>query len=637
MRILYFFILSMGFVSATQAQEPIYNYTFTGGFQEWTPQSIECGGETSEEAQWMWVDDGVIDQGSYSDFGLMNSRTPDSGIVMLNSDFLDNNGLDDNLGGGDCPAPQIAELISPTMDFSGEDSVILSFNQLYHRFIGYYKGDFDESGETATYVLISNDGGSTFDTIAVNTNVNTYRSTRNYHAELTLDITEQAAGQPEVIIKFLWKGDYYVWALDDVRLYGGRKDDLEISAFKYPASNFETPKDQIIHDTLRFVADVVNLGHQTIDSAYLYLLVRGNDDDDESEYFQDSVLIEDMAPNDTMEVSLPNYFVAENLTTGSYAFIYRLRNTKRPTEVNLANNVRAEVFLVSENTFRKTDRGDGFGFEYLDDVIFGNYYEIDENFQGRILLDNINFSAFPKAGTTLEGKEVIVYLLKIDDDIAEDLSDWNITERTDNGKSIAGIASYTFTAEDDMISDPLHRFEATEFLNLENPDLPVVLEPGSRYIAAVEYTGAALDVIHNLSERITYYPALGSDQFNTMLYDAADQRWYTGGYSDGIVAIVGMDVTIEMTPTEDLLTNEEVRIFPNPTSDMIRVRMKLERPQDVSVYLTDVAGKLIDMTSRSNFVHGSIEMNVQVVPSGTYFLNVTSADGIRTAKISVVH
>lgn len=639
MRLFYIFFLCLGFISGIDAQDPIYNYTFTGGFQGWTTQSIECGGQSSDEAQWMWIDDGVIDQGYYVNYGLMNSRTADSGIVILNSDFLDNNGLEDNIGGGDCPAPQIAELTSPMLDFSDEDSVYLSFNQLYYRFVGYYNNLINDRDETATYLLTSNDGGASFDTLALNEDVNTFRATQNYDAEITLDLSDNLAGHSEVVVKFFWKGDYYLWAIDDVRFYGGRKDDLDIIAFKYPVSNFETPAAQIMHDTLRFIADVVNLGNQTVDSAYLFITVRGNSENDRSEYFLDSILIEDMAPHDTMEVSLPNYFVAENLTEGAYAFIYRLRNTKRPTEVNLANNVRADGFLVSENHFRKTDRGDGFGYQFASGAIFGNYYQIHENFQERLLLDKINFSTFAIGNNSLEGKEVIVYLLKIDDDIADDLSDMNQTEPTQNGKTIVGVGSYVFTANDAAQTDPSVRFEAMEFANLggDDPEAPIVLEAGGRYIAAVEYTGNSSDLVHNIGERITYYPSLGADQFNTMIYDYETQQWYTEGIGSGLVAAIGMSVVVEMTPTEELLTNEEVRVFPNPTSDYIRVEMNLQRPQGVNIYLTDVSGKLINMTNRSNFANGSIEIDVQAVPAGTYFLNITSEAGIRTEKISVVH
>lgn len=638
MKLHYLFYFFLGMVTTIHAQDPIYDFTFTGGFQGWTPNSVECEGMESDKAMWLWVDDGIIDQGAYSNYGLMNSRTPESGVVVLNSDFLDNNGLDDNIGQGDCPSPQIAELISPSLDFSNEDSVFLSFNQLYYRFIGYrIAGGEDEADKTATYVEISNNGGSDWAEIPVNEKLRTYRATQNYKGELTLDISQYAAGESDVMVKFRWKGDYYFWALDDVRLYGGRKDDLEVAAFKYPVSNFETPKEQIKHDTLRFVADVVNLGSQPVDSAYLYVILQGNDDNNRGEYFRDSLLIQDMMTNDTMEVELPNYFTTETLNPGAYAFVYRLRNTKRPVEVNLANNIRADVFLISEDTFRKSDRGDGRGFRFEKESIIGNYYEINENFDEQILLDHISFSAFPTGSDKLAGKEVVAYLLKIDDDVAADLSDWNFTDPTSNKKTIEGIGSYIFTAADDEATDPNHRFIISDFVNVNNPESPIVLEPGSRYIAAIEYGSAALDIIHNLSERIIYYPtAFGSEQFSTMVYDGTDNRWYINGFGSGFVAVIGLGIDIEMTPTENLLSDTEVKIFPNPTSDFIQVRMNLDRPQKVNVFLSDVSGRMINMTDRSRFISGTIQVDVQSIPAGTYFLNVTSEEGRRTEKISVI-
>src|SRR5699024_5160301 len=153
---------------------------------------------------------------------------------------------------------------------------------------------------------------------------------------------------------------------------------------------------------------------------------------------------------------------------------------KRPVEVNMANNVRADLLLVSEDKFRKTDRGEGFGYVLQNDYIIGNYYKINENIQERLILDNINFSAFGMVGEPMAGKEVVAYLLKIDDNVKEDLSDWNINEATSNKKSIVAIGSYTFSRQDDEPGLPVdHRFEVTELLDIESSSDQVILEPGA--------------------------------------------------------------------------------------------------------------------------------------------------------------
>src|SRR5690625_7564125 len=103
-----------------------------------------------------------------------------------------------------------------------------------------------------------------------------------------------------------------------------------------------------------------------------------------------------------------------------------------------------------------------------------------------MILDNINFSAFGKNGQPLVGKEVVVCRLKIDDDVDENLENWNFTEDLSNKKSMAAIGTYAFSSKDD---DPNRGLEA-RFIVDEAGDADVtdelVLEPGGRYIALIE-------------------------------------------------------------------------------------------------------------------------------------------------------
>src|SRR5690625_5505169 len=85
MKIFYPFLFLSFFVFTGNSQTPLYNYDFEGGFQGWISNSLECGGSASDKAEWIWVDNGRI-EGALSNFGLMDSRTPENGIVILNSD-----------------------------------------------------------------------------------------------------------------------------------------------------------------------------------------------------------------------------------------------------------------------------------------------------------------------------------------------------------------------------------------------------------------------------------------------------------------------------------------------------------------------------------------------------------------------
>ena len=346
-------------------------------------------------------------------------------------------------------------------------------------------------------------------------------------------------------------------------------------------------------------------------------------------------MIQNLTFNDTVEVQLPNYFVPENFEPGSYAFIYRLVNVKRPEEVNMANNVRADVMIVSENRFRKTDRGDSFGMPMEADYMVGNYFKISPNVQERLLLDNINFSAFGRDGQPLAGKEVAVYLLKIDDDVDENLENWNFTAALENKKSIAGIGSYIFTSQDDESQDLEERIVVKDLVDLDSYSDEIVLEPGGRYIALIEYTeNAAKEIIHELGQRVVYYPISYPEQWNTMVYSGG--QWYVNGFGAQYVAIIDIDVRMELTSTKEELTEQEVRIFPNPATDYVQIQLDLDRAQNVDVFLTDVSGKILKMNHHSKLYSDLLKVDVTSVPAGTYFLNVTTEEGRLTKKISVV-
>lgn len=613
------------------AQTPLLNFDFDGGFQGWVPVSVECNGVASEEAKWTWVADGSTEQGIYSSgFGQLDSRTPDNGIVILNSEFLDNQGLDNNLGNGPCPSPQVAELISPSLDFANQSEVYMSFSQLYLRFQGYT----DQFGATSTYVAVTTDG-TTWTEIPINESVAILRTNTIEENEVTLDLTSYLAGKSNVQVKFLWRGDYYFWGVDDVRFFDSKVHDLAISAFKYPVGNYETPESMITSDTMTFIADVTNNGSSVVDSAYLRVSVRSNTANSRL-YFTDSVLVENLMPGDTIEVSTPNIYVPTELTEGTYLFIYSFRNVETVEEINGTNNLAADFFRVSQGNYRKTDRGDNIYYTNPDEVpfIIGNFYKTNPFYTGRIVAKKITFSNFTPDNSTLAGKEVILKLYKISDDVKDDLSNLDITSENNETIKTIGIGTYTYTSADDDLST-LDRFSA-DLYSFTNLDSAVVLDPGSRYIAAIQYAGSSIGLGQHLGRRIRYYSGLGSSQIATVIFD--NNIWSMNNPFGDAVAIIGLDVEADVTTANELeLSEAEVNIFPNPASDYINVELSLNNPQTISTFLTDVTGKILVRKSYDNFVQGTVRFEVSQYPAGTYFVRLDSEQGVKVKKIVVGH
>src|SRR5690625_7320611 len=69
----------------------------------------------------------------------------------------------------------------------------------------------------------------------------------------------------------------------------------------------------------------------------------------------------------------------------------------------------------------------------------------------------------------------------------------------------------------------------------------------------------------------------------------SDGQWYVNGFGSEYVAIIDIDVRMELTSTKEELTEKEVRIFPNPATDYVQIQLDLDHAQNVDVYLTDVS------------------------------------------------
>ena len=98
-------------------------------------------------------------------------------------------------------------LVSPSFDCSGYTTIVLEFLH-YYRHLGSGSGT----------VEVSVDGGTTWTPVA------TYTSTSGNGDLVSLDISAEAAGEADVMIRFYYDdaGSWaWYWLLDDVAVYGG--------------------------------------------------------------------------------------------------------------------------------------------------------------------------------------------------------------------------------------------------------------------------------------------------------------------------------------------------------------------------------------------------------------------------------
>jgi hypothetical protein len=92
--------------------------------------------------------------------------------------------------------------------------------------------------------------------------------------------------------------------------------------------------------------------------------------------------------------------------------------------------------------------------------------------------------------------------------------------------------------------------------------------------------------------------------------------------------------TYVRTPTNDLLSNLNITVFPNPSADLIAVQLGDLVQEDVTVELLDLTGKVVQKTYINK---GSTiaYFDTQALYTGTYFVKISNGQAETTRKVVV--
>ncbi len=210
---------------------------------------------------------------------VIGSPTGANGFVIFDSDRLDNNGVAGNFGNGPAPSPHVANLVTPTIDLTGQPLVFLDFYQYYRRFAG--PGNPPTQSLPATYVDFSTNGGTSWgNTVTLNSGVAVNGATATNNNQY-LNVSAAIGGQDSVRIRFRFEGDYYFWMIDDISLVAPNQFDAQfVTDAGFAPTDFlvgplnSTGAKMGINTTAHakpwyFVAGVENLGTQSLTNVQL--------------------------------------------------------------------------------------------------------------------------------------------------------------------------------------------------------------------------------------------------------------------------------------------------------------------------------------------------------------------------------
>ncbi|MDF1696180.1 MAG: T9SS type A sorting domain-containing protein [Saprospiraceae bacterium] len=628
--------LMVGFTTMSFAQceippppGSIYNFQFDGGLDGW--RSLDAAGSDTDFG-WTYSETGDISMGAYGpEVGTtIISESQCNGAMVMDSDFLDNNGVQGDFGLGDCPAVCNGYLVSPEMDLSAHPAVELLYTQAVRQF------------DSEFYIYVSIDGGLTnVDTIQINQSLVTNATLTNETVNIPLCA---AGGNDKVVITFHYVGDYYFWALDDISVLEATTDvDMRVNNnFYSKIGNYAVPRNMT--HTVPILADIENLKAFSNPASTLNFRARNSAGD---VIFSSSRNYGEVPGCSTDENKLFDDQFAVPSEMGDYTIEFEM---DAEGDVNPDNDLITAPFKVTGNEFRKLPTQEEFGSEYLSGVRYGGsfiswgaYFYIPQN-DAEQAIESVSLGIITSAGETPNAGIINVGVYEwVDFDMNGEV---NMNERI-------------LLGETDILVEP----NSPEFLQWTVTPLDA---NGEKIVPAA---GAEILVLAHTNpfNGVTNYffnavPDVGFEQFSNgatnLAHDQATLKGGSGSFAStdaashddrhttreffSVDGFYVFDVAMELTPldvsTEEINEDLGVQIFPSPASTQVNIDLNLaELSKDVSIELMDVAGNKIGQYNYKNIKKDRLTLDVSELTGGMYLINVRTEAGMTSKKISVIH
>lgn len=112
---------------------------------------------------------------------------------------------------------------------------------------------------------------------------------------------------------------------------------------------------------------------------------------------------------------------------------------------------------------------------------------------------------------------------------------------------------------------------------------------------------------------------------------------YAGTHGRGIwkTGSLAVDNPLSTVTHQEIKTEDQLLIFPNPTKDITTIRLELPRTGDVKISVRDMSGAQVRSATYKNLQEGNqdVEFSLEGLRSGTYVITVSSPAGTKTSKV----
>ena len=638
--------LRVGVFPNDDIEKSLWWETFGGGIEAngWSTSGT-CAVADSTKG-FVYLPDNIIDKGAYAAAGYaVTGPTFCDGSVGVDSDFNDNAGIAGNFGAGSCPTPGQKFLVSPAI-FSG-DWDVAGLSLTWTQALRQYQSTYFISWKTRDV------GGEWSNWTDKEVNTEFEINSAFFADNVQRFFMPGAAGHDSIMIRFVYNDNYYLWAIDDVKLVETECSNSRVNENFYTIAPFASiPKNQVY--PYGVLADIANLGacpmtHVTLNHKVQNTVTNEIVYDVNLDYGTveaDTVIENRLFPE---LVDLPK-------VDGSYRGTFTI--TQDSVDFNPADNSLAYEFQVGGDTFALETGSTrsiavnsaiytaGAPLSYA----YGNVFHPQADSE----VDHVTWGV--NNPTDMAGYTVSIYL--------EQWADTNgdkIAEASE--RRFVGYNDYTFTG-----TEGDNAILQTELVNFDNPGDPVIMRGGFIYMILVEYVATlgtdpqffllaseerdysaqelAMDSAYakGLAPSPIYFTVLGFSadgnianiDYEVTELDVNDTRIFFG---NSIVPLIRLEQISTGVNTKDVLPlNNLVSVYPNPVSDEVKVKMEFKKPyQNVQLRLLNNIGQVVlTKTISSTFTEHVEPINVSSLAVGNYMLQVETVDGQRCLPVIVV-
>lgn len=103
---------------------------------------------------------------------------------------------------------------------------------------------------------------------------------------------------------------------------------------------------------------------------------------------------------------------------------------------------------------------------------------------------------------------------------------------------------------------------------------------------------------------------------------------------ESTITVIGGDCfTVPGAAIEPNGSTIAISLFPNPTTDIVNIKIGNMQSEEVSIEVIDALGKVVLSSTHPDVMNETITLNTSMLSSGVYYVNVISASGNTTQKL----